>query len=208
MMQLTTDEKLSKRLFGVHQSTRSLFKFQEGYFIIDENENVMFYAKRDRFFFHRNIQIHEGDSDHGPMILCVKDNSLSDSWGHFTVIDQRNGEVVGHIKRNFFASLIRERWEFYGPNNEFLAYAQAKSVPKTIIRKFGLLRAIPIVGPILQMFMRLHFELRDPQGNQFGEFNRRATLRDKYVMALGEYVPVDPRVIVAAAVLFDAGEGR
>ncbi len=208
MIQPTVEEKLTKRLFGVKQSTRSLFKFQAGYYITDENDNVMFFAKRDRFGFHRHIRIHDGDSDHGPIILIIKDNTISDSWGHFTVIDQRDGQVVGHLKRKFFKSMFRETWEYRDPNEQVIAYAQAKSVPKTIIRKFGLLRAIPIVGPILQLFMRLHFELVDPKGQKFGEFSRKATLRDRYVMSLGDYVPLDPRLVIASAILFDTGESR
>ncbi len=207
MIEPTVDEKFNLRLYEVRQSVKSLFKFQEGYRVVDEHENTIFYAKRDRLFIYRNIHVFDGENDNAPQVLFIKDNSWSDSWGYFTVIDTRTNEVVGHLKRRFLKSWIRETWDFYGPNNEYLGSATAKSLVKTIIRKFGLLAAIPIIGPILAIFMRLHFELLDPEGRKFGEFTRKVSLRDFYTMQLDDMV-IDGRLLVAAAILFDSGEKR
>ncbi len=208
MLEKTTEEKLVFNELLVTQSIRRLFTFQEAYDIKDRaTDQKLFWAKRARFFFHKDVVIFDDPDTKSHPIIILYDETFLDAWARFRVHDLENNEMVGVLKRRFWHSLLRERWEFQTESGEVIGWASAKSMFKTIVRKFGILSVIPIIGPILQIFMRLHFEIFDINGNKIGEYNRLAKLRDNYTMTVSPDAKLDRRLILAASILFDAAEG-
>jgi hypothetical protein len=65
------------------------------------------------------------------------------------------------------------------------------------------------LGPLWGL-LRTNFDIRLPNGTRVGEYNRKLTLTDQYVLNLtgDPYYLVDRRVALALAILLDTAEGR
>ena len=205
-------DPLSLSVYQYKQRVRSLFKFQEAYEITnpEDKKDKYFFAKRDRFWFKKDVKLFYGENDHGAPFLTLIDNSIFDSFGSFTVLDPEGG-ILAHMRRKFWRSFFwRETWELFSGEGEMVGQAMAQgSFLKTFVRKFGVLRVIPIIGPILDMFMRLQYEYTNANGIPFAEFKRKASIRDFYrlnFLGTGAELPVDKRAIIGLSVLFDAAE--
>lgn len=197
---------LDQSRYQFKQRTRSLFKLQEAFEVTNpDTKEPYFFAKRDRLWFKKDLKMFYGTDDKGEEFVFMKDNSIFDIFGSFTIVDP-NGSVIAHCKRKFWRSFFaRETWEFYGEDGTFQGKIQARgSLAKNYVRK---LRIIPIFGA----FMRLQFEFIDTNFAAFAEFSRKVSIRDFYILEFPKEaggLPVDKRAIIAMSVLLDAAEGR
>jgi len=197
---------LDQKKYQFKQRTRSLFKFQMSYEITNpDSKEHYFYAKRDRLWFKKDLKMFYGDSDEGEEFVFMKDNSIFDVFGSFTIFDS-NQTKIGHAKRKFWRSFFaRETWEFYGVDGTFQGKIQARgNLLKNYVRKLRII-------PIFSAFMRLQFEFINNEGIPFAEFSRKVSLRDFYILEFLENrggLPVDKRTIIAMSVLLDAAQGR
>ena len=146
-----------------------------------------------------------GSDDSGEEFVFMKDNSIFDIFGSFTIVDP-NSKVIAHCKRKFWRSFFaRETWEFYSEDGIFQGKIQARgSLAKNYVRK---LRIIPIIGAL----MRLQFEFIDANGAAFAEFSRKVSIRDFYILEFPKDtagLPVDKKAVISMSVLLDAAEGR
>ena len=209
---MSNPDPMSEMVYQYKQRVRSLFKFQEAYEIThpEDKKNKYFYGKRDRLWFKKDVKVFYGENDHGAPFVTLIDNSIFDSFGSFTTLDPE-GNILAHIRRKFWRSFFwRETCELFGPDGEMVGLAQAQGgFLKTFVRKFGVFRVIPIIGPILDMMMRLQYEYTNANGVPFAEFKRKMSIRDFYrlnFLGTGAELPVDKRAIIGLSILFDAAE--
>ena len=95
------DEQVEELEFK--QRTRSLFKLQEAYEVKDNtSKELLFTGKRDRLWLKRDLKIFTPDDDVAPFMF-LKDNSIFDAWGSFTVMNNNGnpwsifGENSGEV---------------------------------------------------------------------------------------------------------------
>lgn len=119
-----------------------------------------------------------------------------------------NGVVLGKLRKEFGASLLRSTWRLYDPQGREIAWARESSMGTALWRRFiGLL---PFVGGVLDMIpVRYHFEFRQDDA-VIGQLRREVSLRDRYVLDLsGDPAhSLDRRLALALAVGMDALQAR
>lgn len=203
----------NRRKFGIAQRHRRQLTFQEAYHIrdVDTNEDIA-WSKRDRIGLKTNIHVYDSETTQETnKVLLIRDEAIFDAFGKFRVLDSKTGEELAVIKRHWFRSLFREKYTIRDPRTgEELVTCQARSLLVSLIRNF---RWLPIFGyaDFFIQFIRLQWDFFDRKTLQkLGEFNRKFTIRDNYVLDVTPDVSnvIDSRVALAIAILLDSAEKR
>ena len=120
----------------------------------------------------------------------------------FTVRDA-GGTVLALLRKNIFTNFLRKKWHCLSPDGSRTIFiAKEDSVILSLLRRllgsfFGLLRAQYIFT-------------RGTTDSVFGEFNRKFTLLDRYVVDLTRdpQRQFDRRILLAMGIMLDSGERR
>jgi len=147
----------------------------------------------------RHVTFYKDDSKNEKLLEIKQLNKLEFPYANFSIID-RAGNSIGSLRKNVLFDYIRRRWQVKNANGLQLCMAKEDSIILSLLRRTG----IPIF-----LFLRTNFIFL--RGEQvIGEFNRKLTLLDRYVLDLTadrERV-FDRRVALALGVMLDTGERR
>lgn len=114
-----------------------------------------------------------------------------------------NGEVLVRFHKNYLYNFFRKRWNVLSPDQAtIICRAFEDSILLSILRRF--------LGTFYGL-LRTNFIITAADSDRvIGEFNRKFTLFDSYVLDLtaDPHRELDRRVAVALAVLLDTGERR
>jgi hypothetical protein len=155
------------------------------------------------FFPKRHISFY-GDKDRSRLLLSVQQDS---KWQVFVAtysLFDAEGLYLANFSKNVFTNLFRKRWRCTAPDGEPLCTAFEDSVILALARRF--------LGTMMGL-LRTNFVIvqgSQPSGPLLGEFNRKFTLFDRYVLDLSHDATrsLDRRVAIALGVLLDTGERR
>lgn len=113
------------------------------------------------------------------------------------------GQVLALFAKNYLYNVIRKRWMIYRPDGSLWVIAKEDSVIKSILRR---------LNDWFKLIFRTNFIIleNESESSRLGEFNRKATLLDRYVldMSADRQHKLDRRVALALGVLLDTGERR
>jgi hypothetical protein len=153
--------------------------------------------KRHIFFY--------ADESKGELLLKVlQDKKFQPVVATYTVVNPE-GECLGRMRKNYLYNFFRKRWDVQDAQGDPLLFAREDSLLLSLLRRF--------LGPLFG-FLRTNFILVVRQSNGVeatrGEFNRKFTVFDRYVLDLSRDRPrtIDRRLAVALGVLLDTGEHR
>ncbi|MFH0901782.1 MAG: hypothetical protein V2A73_14225 [Pseudomonadota bacterium] len=135
-------------------------------------------------------------------LLCVEqDRKWMPIVATFTVRDPA-GQVLGRLSKNYLYNFIRKRWYCHGADGVLLATIKEDSIILSLMRRF--------LGPLFGLLRTNFVFLRGDSEHVIGEFNRKLTLLDRYVldMSADESGHLDPRLAIATGVMLDTGERR
>jgi len=210
----------NREKFGIQQRHRRLLSAQEAYHVKDvETDQDLLWITRDRFGRKTNLHVYLGDpkTKSAPEIMTIKDNAMFDAWANFDIMDNETNQNLGNAKRNFWSSIFRENWSIRDGTGKPVGKVKARSLLVSLLRNtrwiFGW---IPVLGWIVEAFawlIRLQFDfylVQNGEETKVGEFNRRMTIGDKYVLNM----TADPnrnfnrKFAVALAILLDSAEQR
>jgi len=117
-------------------------------------------------------------------------------------MNDSEGNCLARFRKKFLYNIIRKRWYCFDPEGSLLCIAKEESIILSLLRRilgnfFGLLRVNFII-------------LRGNSDNIIGEFNRKFTLLDRYVLDMTNDSgnDIDRRIAIALGVLLDTGERR
>jgi len=116
----------------------------------------------------------------------------------FTVVDAQ-GKVLALINKNLLMELFRKQWIVRDPRGNVMLIAKEDSILRAILRRF------------VSQLVLLNFILcRGESDEVIGEFNKKFSVRDRYVLDLtrDHNRRLDRRIAVALGVLLDTGERR
>jgi uncharacterized protein YxjI len=151
----------------------------------------------------RNITFYENDSKQQCLLELNQDKWFQMPEASFTLKDDQ-GNSLGTFRKNQFTDFWRKRWRFYLPDGRLLLTVREDSIILSILRRItGLLMDFAI--------FRTNFVIYAGDSDQvLGEFNRKLTILDRYLLDMSPDIDqtVDRRVAVALGVLLDTGEGR
>jgi hypothetical protein len=135
----------------------------------------------------RHIQFFRDESQQELLLEVKQDQKLVLLNASFTLCDPA-GQVLGRFEKNYIYNIFRKRWRFFTPEGAVQYVAQEDS--------FGLLRT--------------NYIILDADERLVGQFNRKLTLLDRYVLDLTPDTAqsFDRRVAVALGVMLDTAERR
>ncbi len=184
--------------FLVNQKVLSL---NSKYCVFNEDEKQLFYVDRPALKVKAHVGIYTDDSKSKMVLNLVQDSALTIINSSFTLFDE-SGKPIAYFKRQGWKSMLRRTWKILDATGSEIAIAEEDSLIKAILRRLPL---VEIIGDLL----RTNFVITR-NGNVIGEFIRRFTLGDKYVLDLTQdrARTLDRRVAVALAILLDTAESR
>lgn len=145
----------------------------------------------------RHVTFYRDDSKRERLLEVEQDHKLFLVRHTYTVRDPE-GSVLAILGKNVFTDILRKRWTCDGPDGRRLCVAKENL-------------AHAIVSRLLGKLFPMNFEFRlDPGDELAGQFNRRFTLLDRYVLDLSADASrrLDRRLALALGVMLDTGERR
>lgn len=149
----------------------------------------------------RHVTFYRDSNKGEPLLQVLQDQKWAPLTLTYTVC-QPDGSVLAKLSKNYIHNIFRKRWYIHAPDGSLWATAQEDSIILSLLRRFlgtfyGLLRTNFIIQ-------------RADSEDVLGEFNRKMTLLDRYVLDMtsdGSH-QLDRRVAVALGVMLDTGERR
>jgi uncharacterized protein YxjI len=148
----------------------------------------------------RHVSFYTSEDKTVRVLEVLQDQKLHFVSATFTVRDA-DGAVLARFRKNYLYNLIRRKWEVLSPGGAIVWVAREDSIILSLVRRF-----VPFMG-----LLRTNF-IFQPAGSDrvVGEFRRKLTILDRYVLDLtaDRARAFDRRVAVALGVMLDTGERR
>ena len=149
----------------------------------------------------RHVTIYRDDSRRETMLRVLQDQRVALLTRTYTVVTP-TGEPLATLRKTYLHNIVRKRWYVTTPRGEPIAMAIEDSIVLSLLRR--------VLGTFFG-FLRTNFIfVRGRDEEVFGEFNRKFTLLDRYVLDLSADArrTFDRRLAVALGVMLDTGERR
>jgi hypothetical protein len=149
----------------------------------------------------RHVTVYRDESRTEVLLKVLQDQRVALVTRTYTVL-AKDGEPIAKLRKTYIHNIVRKRWYVEAPDGRPLALAIEDSIVLSLLRR--------VLGPLFG-FLRTNFLLvRGEHAEVFGEFNRKLTLLDRYVLDLSADPArtFDRRVALALGVMLDTGERR
>lgn len=148
----------------------------------------------------RHAAVYRDDSRAELLLRVLQENKIVILTSSYAVTDPE-GNVVGRLRKHHLHNIFRKRWYGLAPDGGRLFTAKEDSIILSILRRF--------LGPFFGL-LRTNFIIFGNDGAVLGEFNRKMTILDRYVLDMSEdpLRTVDRRLALALGVMLDSGEKR
>jgi len=149
----------------------------------------------------RHIFIYTDDTKTDLLLEVLQDQKVSFIRATYSVLDPVEGPL-GKFQKNYLYNLIRKRWDAFSTDGTPLLVAREDSLILSLLRR--------LLGPLFGFLRTNYIFLRPNTDTVIGEFNRKFTLFDRYVLDLtaDRAHEIDRRIAVALGILLDTGERR
>ena len=147
----------------------------------------------------RHITFYKDDTKTEKVLEVKQLNKIEFPYANFSILDCA-GNIIGSLRKNVLFDYVRRRWQVNNASGEQLCMAKEDSIILSLLRRTG----IPI-------FLLLRTNFIFLRGKEvIGEFNRKLTLLDRYVLDLTADTQrvFDRRIALALGVMLDTGERR
>lgn len=150
----------------------------------------------------RHVTFYRDESRGAPLLQVLQDKKAQLIVATYTVLDAA-GRPLARLRKNYLYNIFRKRWYVVAPDSErVIAMALEDSLILSMLRR--------LLGPLFGI-LRTNFVItRGESEDVIGEFNRKFTLLDRYVLDMsadrGRYL--DRRIAVALGLMLDTGEKR
>jgi uncharacterized protein YxjI len=153
----------------------------------------------------RHVTFYRDESKRERLLDILQEKKFQPITTTYTVRDAR-GRPIARLGKNVLFNVIRKRWYVWapggGPDRQVLFLAKEDSVILSLLRRF--------IGPLFGL-LRTNFIFL-PAGSEdvIGEFKRKFTILDRYVldMSADPERTMDRRIAIALGVMLDTGERR
>jgi uncharacterized protein YxjI len=149
----------------------------------------------------RHVTFYRDGSKRERLLDILQDRKWQPITTTYTVRDFK-GQPLATLAKNWLYNLFRKRWYVYGPDGGLLYLAKEDSVVLSLLRRF--------LGPLFG-FLRTNFIILRPDSRDVvGEFKRKFTILDRYVldMSADRERLMDRRIALGLGVMLDTGERR
>jgi uncharacterized protein YxjI len=153
----------------------------------------------------RHVTIYRNESRREVLLRIRQDQRVVLITRTYTVISV-SGAVLARLRKHYLHNLVRKRWDVEAPDGRPVAVAVEDSIVLSLLRRvLG-----PLFGLLRTNFIVLSAGAGAGDGVVIGEFNRKLTLLDRYVLDLrgDRDRRLDRRVALALGIMLDTGERR
>ena len=77
---------------------------------MDSQDNLYGFCEQKRFRIKEDLRIYDDEQKNNEW-LVIKQRNLVDAWGGFDIVDSKEGVHLGTIRRKFWKSILRTKWE-------------------------------------------------------------------------------------------------
>jgi len=150
----------------------------------------------------RHVLFYRDESRTDKLIDVLQDKKIHIIVATFT-LRSATGEVIAKFRKNYLHNFIRRKWQVIAPSGEVICTVKEDSIILSILRRF--------LGPLFYSLLRTNFIFcRQESDEIIGEFNRKFTLFDRYVLDMSSDPTrsLDRRIALAMGVMLDTGERR
>ncbi|WP_137283887.1 LURP-one-related/scramblase family protein [Halorussus salinisoli] len=162
------------------------------YEAFDGDGNVVLRGKQKMFKLKEEFPFVDAD---GNPVFTVEASGVLDFAGDYALVDDRTGETVVVLDRNF--TLLADRWTLRDPDTGN-PIAEIASKSKVV----SLLRHVHAVFSLIPH----EYEITDADGRHVGTIDGRFSLKDTYDVTIDDATGVPKEAVVAAAMVVDAIE--
>src|SRR6058998_224723 len=149
----------------------------------------------------RHVTFYRDQTKRDKLLDVLQDRKWQPITATYTVRD-RSGRTLALLWKNYLYNIIRKRWYVKAPDGTTLYVAKEDSIILSLLRR--------LLGPLFGLLRTNFIIVRDGSEDVVGEFNRKFTLLDRYVLDLKAdgARTLDRRVALALGVMLDTGERR
>ena len=164
--------------------------------IMDEQDNLYGFCDQKRFKIKEDLRIYDDENKNNEW-LVIKQKNFIDAWGGFDIYDPNAGVLLGTVRKKFWNSILRTRWELLDSEGQNIGTLQEDSLGYAIARRtfLGILPKkyiLHTIGSDMPITMR----------QKFNPFIK------KLVVNIPPEHPFDRRYIAGLALVIAALDGR
>lgn len=175
--------------------------FGGAYHIYDERGRLVLYSDMKRFRLKEDIRLYD-DEAKTTELLRISTQSILDFSGAYDVHDSGTGEHVGTLKRAGLSStFVRDQWGIHDASGARIGQIVEDSTFKALARRF-----VDFVAFLLPQ--RYHAEIGGRTVAVYRQHFNPVIFKLELDLGGDPGATFDPRLAVAAGVLFSAIEGR
>jgi hypothetical protein len=148
----------------------------------------------------RHVTVYRNESRAEVLLRVLQDQRFAVLTRTYTIVTV-GGEILARLRKRYVHNIIRKRWYVEAPTGRVVALALEDSIVLSLLRR--------VLGSFFGL-LRTNFLVIHPDGTVLGEFNRKYTILDRYVLDLGGDAQrhLDRRVVLALGIMLDTGESR
>ena len=149
----------------------------------------------------RHVTFYRDESRTQKMFDVLQDMRIQFPMRTYTVRDA-SGTPLASFKKNYLYNLFRKRWELRSMSGTVMCVAKEDSIILSLLRR--------VLGPLFGLLRTNYLITRGTGDTVVGEFKRKFTILDRYVLDLSadRRRDLDRRLALALGVMLDTGERR
>lgn len=149
----------------------------------------------------RHVYFYRDDTQRELLLQVEQDQKFAPIVATYTIKDAA-GAPLARLRKNYLYNLFRKRWYCLSPEGRIMSVIKEDSILLSLLRR--------VLGPFFGLLRTNFIFLKGESEEIIGEFNRKLTLLDRYVldMSLDAGDHLDPRIALATGVMLDTGERR
>jgi uncharacterized protein YxjI len=150
----------------------------------------------------RHVSFFAGADKTGPRIVeILQDHKVRFPTQTYTVRDDQ-GRRLGILSKNYLYNVFRKQWMIRDWRGKPVCVVKEDSIILSLLRRF--------LGPAFGLLRTNFVFLQFGNERELGEFKRKLTILDRYVLDLGadQTRALDRKLAVATAVMLDSAERR
>ena len=101
---------------------------------MDEQDNLYGFCEQKRFRIKEDIRIYDDENKNNEWLI-IKQRNLVDAWGGFDIVDPKEGIHLGTIRRKFWKSILRTKWELLNSEGNEIGMLIEDSLGYAIARR-------------------------------------------------------------------------
>ena len=149
----------------------------------------------------RHVTFYRDESRTQKMFDVLQDKKVQFPMRTYSVRDA-SGTPLATFRKNYLYNIFRKRWEMRSPSGSVMYVAKEDSIILSLLRR--------VLGPLFGLLRTNFLITRGESDMVVGEFKRKLTILDRYVLDLSpdRRRELDRRLGLALGVMLDTGERR